>query len=82
MKDWVTHKDIGKLFRRTSDSNEDVRYLRVRDTESIGGKIYYRCDIVKSDNDVAKDVLQSNLSIYRYEEVSELEVLVVCGVEL
>lgn len=83
MKNQITKEDIGKLFKRTMPGSKSIiaspHYLRIKEVEEIDGYPYrYICDIVRPGCDVAC-ASYCNMSL-TYEEVGELEVLVVCGV--
>jgi hypothetical protein len=84
VKNQITKGDIGKLFKRTMPGSKSIiaspHYLRVKEVEEIDGYPYrYICDIIRPGCDIARGASYCNMSL-TYEEVNELEVLVVCGV--
>jgi len=82
MKHTITKRDIGKLFKRTDRHirHDSSNYIRIIDFNELTDM--YICDIkMPGWKEVIPRVGQTNIpSIYCYEEVSKLEVLVVCGV--
>jgi len=87
MKHTITKKDIGKLFKRTERYggpgyiiHDGPNYMRIIDFNELTDM--YICDIkMPGWKEVTLGAGQTNIpSIYCYEEVSELEVLIVCGV--
>jgi hypothetical protein len=79
VKNRITEEDIGKLYKRTFHDTA-ARYLRIKEYDRASDT--YLCDAVRDGSDIARSIVQVNVDIYCYEEVCELEVLVVCGVEI
>ena len=74
----LTKADVGKIFKRqwwlSSKGYSHRDYIRIRKVRPGGD---YSCDFLERPG--VQNVEQGEAG-YDYEEVSELEVLVVCGV--